>query len=381
MSIIEKVLELISLKKEGDYWDFKLLWHTNTAELIHDILCLSNNIVSDEAFLIFGINPVDFRIQSIIGTLNRRNTNDITNILRNANFVSDIFPDCEVYTIEIENDKYIDVLHIKISKNTPYFLKQQKSDGKVHVYPYIYSRNKDSNTPIDSNANINQIEYLWKKRFGLNTKKDYEIYNIIKDFENWKFQSDNVFSLFYAKDPNYTICIKENNNYNNLEKELFTIVLKLSYITYFDVLIKYGSTTIHREIALLLDDGIILVIPKVESLFGKYKFFYYAYDTVHYDLYSLLLTKSSTNHLNTFFNIDSISLTFNNLQEKKEFMGFVNNLNLDLINEFEIIKNDYRYLGMEIEAFSEKILDLKTIYILKNKIIDFRNRPKINIDF
>ncbi len=42
--IQEEAPKLIALKREGAYWDFKKEWHKDNSELIHDILCLANNL-------------------------------------------------------------------------------------------------------------------------------------------------------------------------------------------------------------------------------------------------------------------------------------------------------------------------------------------------
>ena len=42
----EEILELISLKQEGAYWDFKKEWYEEgkQPDLLHDIICMSNNL-------------------------------------------------------------------------------------------------------------------------------------------------------------------------------------------------------------------------------------------------------------------------------------------------------------------------------------------------
>ena len=54
MSLYEEISELIDLKTEGDYWDFKVQWHENKADLLHDIICMANNIDGCNAYLIYG---------------------------------------------------------------------------------------------------------------------------------------------------------------------------------------------------------------------------------------------------------------------------------------------------------------------------------------
>ena len=51
----EEILNLIQSNKEGEYWDFKVSYTNNTVDLLHDIICLSNNLENREAYLIIGI--------------------------------------------------------------------------------------------------------------------------------------------------------------------------------------------------------------------------------------------------------------------------------------------------------------------------------------
>ena len=49
-----KIINLIQ-EKRGSYWDFKAEYHKDKAELLHDIICLSNNLLNQEAYLILGV--------------------------------------------------------------------------------------------------------------------------------------------------------------------------------------------------------------------------------------------------------------------------------------------------------------------------------------
>lgn len=44
MKFEDKILNLIYSKSEGGYWDFKRSWHVDDGCLLHDIICLANNI-------------------------------------------------------------------------------------------------------------------------------------------------------------------------------------------------------------------------------------------------------------------------------------------------------------------------------------------------
>lgn len=48
--------QLITSKREGDCWDFKVEHHSNPAEFLHDILCLSNSLHKGDRFIIYGVS-------------------------------------------------------------------------------------------------------------------------------------------------------------------------------------------------------------------------------------------------------------------------------------------------------------------------------------
>ncbi len=93
----------------------------------------------------------------------RRKQADILDALDKLSFASVHTPQITVETITLE-EKEIDVLVIYNTDQTPVYLK--KPYGKM-LAGCIYTRTEDRNTPDGGNAEIEQIEYLWRKRFGL----------------------------------------------------------------------------------------------------------------------------------------------------------------------------------------------------------------------
>ena len=49
-----EILDLISSRQEGSYWDFKQEHHENTANLLHDIICMANNpLCNQDGYIIY----------------------------------------------------------------------------------------------------------------------------------------------------------------------------------------------------------------------------------------------------------------------------------------------------------------------------------------
>ena len=67
-----------------------------------------------------------------------------------------------------EEDRTVDVIQITNDCNRPYFLtSDNKCQGTLVRAGVIYSREADTNTPINSSAAEIEIENMWAERFGL----------------------------------------------------------------------------------------------------------------------------------------------------------------------------------------------------------------------
>lgn len=175
-SLTKEIVALINRKQEGGYWDFKQQWHENKAELLHDIICLANNLENHDAYLIFGVEDKTCKIIGVSKDANKRDTVDIVNLLRSSSFVGDIRPMARVETITIKG-KELDVLVVENSHSTPFRLEKYYSDSNTNgqgehntktVWARsIYTRVQDTNTPINMIADPDKEEKLWRKRFHI----------------------------------------------------------------------------------------------------------------------------------------------------------------------------------------------------------------------
>ena len=77
MDFFEEIVNLISLRQEGDYWDFKREWYSEKqkSSLLHDIICMANNLVNRDAYIIIGIDEENaYSIRDVQNDPNRKNT-------------------------------------------------------------------------------------------------------------------------------------------------------------------------------------------------------------------------------------------------------------------------------------------------------------------
>lgn len=217
----QEILELVGRHMEGEYWDFKQQWYSHNSDLLHDIICMANSLANRDCYIIIGIED---RTYNVLGVNNehRKNQQNVIDLLRQKpSWAGGYIPEVYVKTIIIV-DKEIDVIIVKQSDNTPfYLLEDYKKEGQPVFKGAIYTRKGDTNTPKTGTADLHDTELLWKRRFGLLYNPSQRAKFCLKDLDNWesvdgetdKFGRSNDF-LFYKPDPDYTIhfiCESESN--------------------------------------------------------------------------------------------------------------------------------------------------------------------------
>lgn len=114
--------ELISLGQEGGYWDFKKQWHENKTDLLHDIICMANNLENRDAYIIIGVDEEnDYSIVDTKDDTNRRNTQKIVDFLKDKKFAGGIRPVVHVEPLDV-GKKTMDVIVIENSHTMSFLL-------------------------------------------------------------------------------------------------------------------------------------------------------------------------------------------------------------------------------------------------------------------
>ena len=336
----EEIQELIAKKQEGGYWDFKREWHINKANLLHDIICMANNLESRDAYIIFGIDEEqDYEVCGVNNDQNRKNTNDIVVFLRDKDFAGGYRPTVTIETIYISSVE-IDVMIIHFDRHTPFFLSKDFTDGGKIRANYIYTRIQDTNTPKDKSADIDKIEQLWKRRFGL----DANIYNryliLLEQHDQWENDLGNSGFAFHKVFPEFKI---ETNDCDDGDRWLSQAAFYLNPdCGYKNMKLLYHSTIIY-ECRNWLFDGAKISIPgydddylpfKIEltSLFD-FQYAYYDLSKMNGKLFYLLTNGTCEYHSRNFHTDVHLFLIFNNSKEREDFEKFA-------INNYEKVSVD-----------------------------------------
>ena len=151
------IVQLIRNNAEKTFCDFKKEFVGYTADLLHDILCLSNNTENRDAYLIHGVTD-DCKV---VGVNKEVITHELYDFLKSKQFAGDHLPEVEVKRIYYKHN-ILSVIVCKSSKHVPFYLTDKYQGVFSHQ---IYTRTGDTNTPKNKHASYSDIETLWRIHF------------------------------------------------------------------------------------------------------------------------------------------------------------------------------------------------------------------------
>jgi hypothetical protein len=241
---------------ESDSLDFKQQWYADTTDLILDILCMANSDAKSDRYLVIGYNETKKNFCDI--SVNRKNRDDLSNILSTAGF--NRIPDVYIETVNISGNE-IDIIVVKKMNYRPYsLLKDKRNSAKIIRAGVIYTRNGSVNTPINESASDNQIADMWRERFGLTLSPKGRLAIYVQDYKNWKHTCDENYKLsiwHYEPFPEFTIeySIPEDmSDYSNPPKHanhVFAHSIGNSYET--TIRYKYHTIILQTESLFICD--------------------------------------------------------------------------------------------------------------------------------
>lgn len=373
----EEILNLIALKQEGVYWDFKREWYGfedyKKVDLLHDIICMANNLAFRDAYIIIGVDEENnYEVVNVRDDKNRRNTQQLVDFLKDVRFAGDVRPIVCVEEISV-GDKYLDIIVIKKSKQTPFYLKEKY---KNMLFPFhIYTRIQDTNTPKTNSADIDKVEELWKNRFHLFDTPIRKMTEFLKDKANWKNtvdyinQKDN--QMYYIGSPEYKIEYElEDRDGIEPSSRPYTYGHESAYDHIWGRVRLYYHQTLLQELLFISFESsrYITTAPEHEILdLGKENresVFYYFFmkKSLEYIIHQFYYNKTDWEevHLREIFLTTVI--VFDSEIEKEEFNKFLfknwNNSNYHIKTDlpFDLRKKSQKEINYYLEAYKCKQL-------------------------
>ena len=373
----EEILELIALKQEGSYWDFKKEWYGKEKQndLLHDIICMANNLENRDAYIIIGIDEEnDYRVNDIKNAENRKSTQMLVDFLRDKKFAGGIRPRVLVETMQLETD-VIDIIVVKNGYYTPYVLEEHYKGVNANN---IYTRVMDSNTPKNKTADISHIEYLWKKRFRLLMEPLERVFYYLLKRDEWEdIPADgSITSQYYKYSPEYTIEHFRCDDRDGYEYYLFSQMD--SRPCWYNINVKYHQTILFSTIGAGLDGGRYFTnVPCTDFLFNtrhyeeKVSFKYYIKGTKEMILHNFFYDYDSHEAMYAKDRFEECILIFLSDEEKEGFkkyalekwserQNYLKNIQIPYIK----VPSTYR-----VEAFKR---EYKNALVLKQMLEDYR---------
>lgn len=324
----EEILELISLKQEGAYWDFKKEWYEEgkQPDLLHDIICMSNNLENRDAYIIIGIDEEnDYCVNDMTNAENRKSTQMLVDFVRNKKFAGGIRPRVMVETMQLETGT-IDIIVIKNGYSTPYVLEESYRGVNANN---IYTRVMDSNTPKNKTAEISQIEYLWKKRFRLLMAPLEQVFYFLLKREEWEDVPDDssVTRMYYKYSPEYVIEYAGCDDRDGYIYYLFSQIDSRPH--WYNIYVKYHQTILFSTIGVGLDGGRYFTnVPCTDFLFddwhheGNISFKYYVKGTKEMILHDFFYDYDSHDAMYARDRFEECILIFVSDTEKENFKDY-----------------------------------------------------------
>lgn len=386
----EIIMELLHLGVEGEYWDFKEKPYffegqsdkdknKKKGDLLHDIICMANNLSNRDAFIIMGIQDKPVKITGAKQFSNKWTQESYQDFLQNLTWAGDMIPIVEFRTI---HNGELDVLIIKKSNRVPFYI--TKKCNKVRENQ-IYVRKGSKNTAIDSQAEIGDIEKLFEFRFGLTSYPKERVINYISDHGHWIEMKEDyeTRSWYYEKFPEYTIELSRDPDNETLASPDYAYVQMNCKSSWQILRVKYHQTTLMEYTAHYVDEtrGVVVAprfssikIREDETLVSTKQYCYYFQECTEIKLMFLLqdLLRQGTlvleNHL-------ALIPIYKNDEEKSKVENIINK-NKEDFNfkmEHEILKSIISH-GSELSEESEMIVrhDLAVTKVVKNILNEYR---------
>ena len=341
MKLHNQIIKLIESKKEGEYWDFKRIPHENNASLLHDVLCLANCSHSGSRFLIIGVADPN-KGTEILGLKanqeNRKSQAGLIDFLRSKSFAGHRRPDIQIHSLTI-SDKEIDVIEILDEPYKPYYLTEDYRDKeKVVKGNAIYTRINDSNTPIDSSADISQIEKMWRQRFGIDSPPLERMKAFLSSPEDWFKDIGNVDYCYHNFSPEFRIEFSECE----MVREPFSYFFINESSYHRKVQLLYHNTTLYEFDCIYCDEmRIKLPYPEQRAVRvnNELQWFYY-YDLSEIEGYFLRFITNNSFRLESRGSMFPCPI-FQNSTYLDSYVDFL----VDDIKELIQIKPSYHAIG------------------------------------
>ena len=376
---------------EGEYWDFKEepYFYEGQSEkdnnkkkgdLLHDIICMANNLSNRDAYIIMGIQNKPVKITGIKQFSNKWTQESYQDFLQNLSWAGDCVPTVELRSI---SDGNLEVLVIRKSNKVPFYLTKRYNKVKENQ---IYVRRGAKNTAIDRQAEISDIEKLFEFRFGLIPFPKERVINYITDHDHWiEMKGDyETRSWYYEKFPEYTMELVDDPQNDELRAPVYALIHP-NVRTIWEILrIKYHQTILLEFTSHYIDEyrglsvqprfSFLKLFEGVNNINLKTNYYYYLADSVEINLMYLLeeLHEQDGEALRQHLSLISV---FKNDDERETIEKYVEKNKAEFLveikKESEKVCLGYNYEGDDQTSKWDKE-EIAVTKVVKNLLDEYR---------
>lgn len=380
----DTVVNLAALKHEGNYWDFKREWHSDNTKLLHDIICLANNLERSTSYLIIGIDEdQDCVAVDVADNENRRNTQGLTDLITKVSWFGNLWPDVCVETIFVDG-MTVDVVIISSKhEHMPYTL--SKPNGKLRPYA-TYIRRNDTNTPIDSAATFAEVEALWRRHFGLDLAPIDRLPKLLENRGDWapRSQIGNTEILYHLYEPEFTIDHSRDRDSDAYEYYMFKQTD--TDPMWYTIRVLYKGEQIFDDYGVALDGGRYFTIVPVaghltwwgeDPLETNVSYYYFSKGTLEWSLHCFLYKEEGGGEHTAHEKFVNSILIFESEDERKDFEHFLQCNRTEFENRVSQQREPYIWVKSDKPVNKEYYaMEIKQVNVLREMLDEYRSGRK-----
>ncbi len=385
------VREFFYQETEGEYWDFKEKPYfyegqsekdknKKKGDLLHDIICMANNMSNHDAYIIMGISDHPVEITGVKQFTKKWTQESYQDFLQNLSWAGDCVPSVELRSI---NNGNLEVLVVRKSNKVPFYLTKRYNKVKENQ---IYVRKGAKNTAIDSQASIDDIEKLFKFRLGIIPFPKERVITYIEDTENWvKMKSSyESISWYYDPFPEFTIDLIDDPQNDELRTPVYALIHPNARSSWQILRLRYHQTILLEFTSHYIDEyrgfsvqpkyNFLKISNGFENIKLNSTYYYYLHDSIEIKLIYLLKElleqdgEACRRHLNL------IPIFYSN-DERKIIEKYIEENRTDILveikKESENICLEYNYDGDEERSKWDRE-EIAVTKVVKNILDEYR---------
>jgi hypothetical protein len=202
----------------------------------------------------------------------------------------------------------------------------------------IYTRIQDTNTPVNSTADNDKQEYLWRRRFGMDDSPLEKAQFYLQNPDDWEKADEEARGIYYYKyAPEYSIAFSPDEDRDRDYSDFLCKIWPDTSATWVRGVVKVYDHTVYEfnnayldgaRIQLIVPDWKPISLSRTSSAFGTdgeyIHLTYLVKDTLKYLINEFLINKRGEGFDNSKFTMwSNYVIVFETEQEKLNFIHHV----------------------------------------------------------